>query len=751
MKLPRRITRNEIKHCFFEEQLKKNALPEWLIETYHYTSCIDYSISIILKNPKNYFTFDSIKEVVLKRHWIKDPSLLSNREWEYRTHITKIQPTDFDNPIYLSYNNDNAYSTLSLICILSMFSLYDYLLGGIRQGILFRSEVYNLQKYGIWVSGTGKGRNRELDKIISEIKNSAKHIPEDRRRIPKKSIDSEFLFDSNEILNMICWTGQDSRENIEQQKVKLSEKAFLLNVNPDNINIYTEDGSEITDRQVKISTLKCFFPSIIMMNELKVISYQKGDFNEWPTFSYSVPELSLRNKKQLEKKLCEVALKVKEKLQCETVSYNEILDYLKVHAPAFITFSREELKQWITEKKVEYSAWINERRKTNQYIAKKRLFNKLLRKYYGCSKSSNASDSFYSFKLDDEIVKTRIFTRSEWLNRPYKLGLNNRNFFLEERDLPEVSLPFTNFKYHLNTLMKSAVNIWPGDSYRLLDINHSGKEMKSVFSNVDFLEYKFTIGLLQNELTEALILSNYNLEIILGDKEKYLPLRELLLPNVASLNSFESRICIGGVAVLFAFATKERDDFTLWIQQRSENVCDGSGMRSVIPLGLHQCPISRTEEVCISRTVFREMLEELRKNPDADTSEKKLDPYWIEKADEAIKWLLDHPNSWLMECVTFMIDSIAGAYNYGVLWVIHDPEFWGKHSKTFETNWEVKSVEDIYSTDKEGIKKIIKEPDWNQDGLITFIECLKRLKHHYKDQVDLPNIEHITPKKTSSQ
>ncbi len=750
MKLPGKITRNEIKKCFFYEQLKKYALPEWLIEKHHYTSCIDYSISIILKNPKNYFTFDSIKEVVIKRHWKQDPDLLGNREWEYRSHIIKIQPTDFENPIYFSYKNDNASSTLSLICILSMFSLYDYLLGGIHQGLLFRSEVYNLQKYGIWVKGTGIGRNRELDKIISDVKISSKNTPEDKRRIPKKSSITDFLFNSNELLNMICWTGPDSRENIEQQIVKLSEKVFLLNVNPDNINVYTEDGSEITDRQMIISLLKCFFPSRIMMNESKVICYQKGNFNEWPTFKYSIPELSLKSKKQLEKQFCEEANIVKEKLHCETVSYNEILEYLKVHAPAFISFTREELEQWISVKKTENAAWINERNKANKQISEKGLINKLLREYYGCSQSSDINDLFYSFKVDDDVIRTRIFTRGEWLKRPYKLSLNNKIFHLEKRDLPEVSLPFTNFKSHLNTLVKSAVKIWPGNSYRLLSLDYSGSEIRNVFSNVDFLEYKFTIGLLQNEIFTALIQSNYNLELILKNKERYLPLRGLMLPDISSLDSFESRICIGGVAVLMAVATRERKDFTLWTQQRSDDVCDGSGMKSVIPLGLHQCPINSTKELCISTTVFRETLEELKNNPDADTSEKQFDPKWLEKADESLKWLHEHPKSWFMECVTFMIDSIAGAYNYGVLWVIHDPEFWERYSGTFKANWEVKSIDPIYSTDKNNITDILKEPDWNQDGLVTFIEGLKRLKYHYKDQVDIPNIEQITPIKTSS-
>ncbi len=750
MKLPRRITRNEIKHCFFEEQLKKNALPEWLIETYQYTSCIDYSISIILKNPKNYFTFDSIKEVVIKRHWKKDPDLLSNQEWEYKSHIARIQSTDFENPIHLSYKNENPSSTLSLICILSMFSLYDYLLGGIRQGILFRSEVYNLQKYGIWVKETRTGtlvaRNKDLDKIISDIKNFVKHIPEEKRRVRGKSIVTKFLFSPNEIFNMICWTGSDSKINYEKLKVKLSEKAFLLNSDPKKIKVFTEDGNRVRDRQTLISLLKCFFPPDIMLTESKIASYNKNILNSWPKFVFNDQELTLKTKKKLHEKFCEETFNVKEKLHIEKAGYNEILDYLKVHAPAFISFTREELDQWIKNKKVENSAWINERKKINQCIAEKGLFNKLLREYYGCSKSSDASDSFYSFKVDDEIIKTRIFTRSEWLNKPYKLGLSNRNFFLEKRDLPEVSLPFTKIKSITNVLLESAVKIWPEDSYRLLSVDYRGSNVRSVFSNVDFLEYKFTIGLLQNELTEALILSNYNLEFILRDKEKYLPLRELMLPNVSSLDSFESRICIGGVAVLFAVATKERDDFTIWIQQRSDDVCDGSGMISVIPLGLHQCPISRTEEVCISRTVFREALEEIRGNPEADISKNKLDPKWPEKVDDALKWLHEHPKSWFMECVTFMIDSIAGAYNYGVLWVVHDPEFWEKHSGTFKTNWEVHSVKEIHSTDKVKITEILKEPGWNQDGLITFIECLRRLKYHFKEQVDMPNIEHITPK-----
>src|SRR5205823_5597963 len=121
----------------------------------------------------------------------------------------------------------------------------------------------------------------------------------------------------------------------------------------------------------------------------------------------------------------------------------------------------------------------------------------------------------------------------------------------------------------------------------------SNNPVRMTFGLDRYLRYRFTIGLLYEELALALDSTAFKPDSILKDADYHLPIRKQLLPRNRTLLDFNSQVRVPGVHVTFAFArTPETngfgDDFGIMLQRRSAHVSMGQGSIAVVPSGTHQ-------------------------------------------------------------------------------------------------------------------------------------------------------------------
>ena len=88
--------------------------------------------------------------------------------------------------------------------------------------------------------------------------------------------------------------------------------------------------------------------------------------------------------------------------------------------------------------------------------------------------------------------------------------------------------------------------------FRLMSTPLSGSLLSFRFALSSFCEYRFTAGLLEDELNDSLAYHAGNIQAILDDSSNTLPVRAAILPEVSSLTQYSGRICGGGPGVVFA-------------------------------------------------------------------------------------------------------------------------------------------------------------------------------------------------------
>src|SRR5207237_460529 len=121
------------------------------------------------------------------------------------------------------------------------------------------------------------------------------------------------------------------------------------------------------------------------------------------------------------------------------------------------------------------------------------------------------------------------------------------------------------------------------------------------FAEVDFFLYRFSTGLLEEEIRDALTRYDGNIHLVIEEKEK-LELRQALIPTLEVLGDPQHRICCGGIGVVFALRTP--GEYLIPLQVRSGEVSDGRGSLAVIPKAFHQPLIGDPQEVNIYWTTL---------------------------------------------------------------------------------------------------------------------------------------------------
>jgi hypothetical protein len=374
-------------------------------------------------------------------------------------------------------------------------------------------------------------------------------------------------------------------------------------------------------------------------------------------------------------------------------------------------------------------------------ISKHRFITEVLVNYYNIKALESSSLNLYAFVVNGIHIYTSIASKNDWVGLSIRLDGDQETCELISDKLSNVQIPENNLAEFIAYIEETKPQIWNAPIYRLFGIELTPNRFKASFAMEKFYNYRFTFGLLREELTQALISAEYNIDKLLLNKIKYLPLREQLLPDGYSLVNFHNRMCAGGVVVLSAFA-RSQNDYAIPIQRRSGLVIDSQGMLSVIPTAIHQPMIEHYFELNPSFTAYREIGEELFniKELNRDSPHVKFDWFFNKKQ---MKWLRENRGAYTLKCSAFGIDLLSGNYEITILFAVHDDTFWNKYGDSLINNWETSNMRVLSSNNSEELAKYILEPEWSGEGLLSFIEGLRLLKTLDKKRVNLPSIERM--------
>lgn len=347
------------------------------------------------------------------------------------------------------------------------------------------------------------------------------------------------------------------------------------------------------------------------------------------------------------------------------------------------------------------------------------LLAKTLLDYYGVTLSLQRAKGLapYSFNIDGATpIVTNIVTKPDWTHLSVKLDSSSEHCRLAT---PELIIPPLPYEYALDHAARllvsaSAAKLTNQPIYRLDYLHIEANQLTAHFAVDSFFRYRFTIGLLHDEIRTTLLEQGSRM---------HLPLRQRLLPDRGALTDFSGRMCAGGASCLLAMARPEPfNDYEILIQLRSPLNVDGQGLISVIPQAFHQPTTpDAADQVGLASTVFREIYEELFCGKEVQEQTRRIHPDWYFKESPPFHWLHDHSEAYTSECLSFGVNLVSGDYEFAVLVAIHDPAFYDQFSAKMEPNWEPGRVSRYYSkrsVDYEGLEK---RPGRTIDDLLDLI------------------------------
>ncbi len=292
----------------------------------------------------------------------------------------------------------------------------------------------------------------------------------------------------------------------------------------------------------------------------------------------------------------------------------------------------------------------------------------------------------------------------------------------------------------MDSIERRGLKVWNDPVYSLAEVSFPDNGLRAHFYLDHFYSFRFGIGALEDEVVDALVDADLNVESV---GSSILPLRLRYLPTAHSVWDLRSRLCVGGLGVVLALA--HGGEFIIPLQKRARNVSDGQNMLSVLPKALHQPMIDPVSEIALSRTMYREIYEELLGGEEAEKTKRRNRFDWYERADPALEWFGDHKGAYQLECVCFGINLTKGGFEYGILLAIPDEKYWSDFGHKLVTSWEVldERVPLLRTRQAEEVAAMLTKPEWTGESLFTLTHGLKRLKALYPERVMLPELDII--------
>ena len=372
-----------------------------------------------------------------------------------------------------------------------------------------------------------------------------------------------------------------------------------------------------------------------------------------------------------------------------------------------------------------------------------RLKYELLKLYYPDKTLREQGLCRFSFVVNGRTVSTNIATKADWLNLGIPIDERDENRFSLQSPIfkgPTVSPSEENALRHYLTTREITFHNKP--IYCLQSFTPTRKQIAE-FSLHKYLDYKIKIGFLEAELTQALQDSENKPSDAFRMRRRRMTLRNELLPDSGAVAGFR-RLCAGGTNVLLALRRPGEDGFVCFVKRRSGRVSTGAHLLSLLPSGMHQ-PTNAANapfETSIAASVYRETYEELLGGEDVEAEDPHIAPLWF-MSRPPLKWITEHRDRVKTEIVSFGLNLVDGTYEFGVLFVINDEEYW----RLFQADMRptLKEFDDsetpYFSTlDTGRLAALMRNSEFADTSLIALIEGLLRLNSIYSERVRLPNL-----------
>jgi hypothetical protein len=366
-------------------------------------------------------------------------------------------------------------------------------------------------------------------------------------------------------------------------------------------------------------------------------------------------------------------------------------------------------------------------------IRREGVHRRLIRDFYN-STNHNSHFRQYTIMVSNQRYSSTIFTT------PQRVRLSIPLKSLETKYISSASEPKYN-KRLTKIIKKRAANVrkkfellgvqpWDQDIFRLVSDPFWGESPRLSFSVDRYLNYQFTVGLLDHELFDCLISNKNDIPAILRARAVNLPIRNELLPTKISFKDVSERLSTGGVACTVAMARGAPDnDYCIPLQERSESVAEGRGVFTGSIQAWHQPNVrDYKNEVNLYWTVLRELFEEVYQGKEIIKETSHLRHDWYLKECPGVAYIHEQPENVTFEFLGIGINALLGTYDCAILLAIHDTSYWDAYSHLIRPNWEAKRGFFLSTKDVMPSLNNIFNSGWYDQGMFGLSQGLLRLR-----------------------
>jgi hypothetical protein len=358
----------------------------------------------------------------------------------------------------------------------------------------------------------------------------------------------------------------------------------------------------------------------------------------------------------------------------------------------------------------------------------------------------------YEYQAEGYRKLTTVFTTKALLDMEIDLSDEDsgivirtpRKTSLPSSDLdPEMLRLFKDYgKLKLEQQIQRGTTLFSNPTFVVENISFEKRLSEIGFGLVDFLKYRFTSGLLGDELTESLVRSKGNIDAIVNEPLTFLPIRSRLMSTRSALDNFSSRYCAAGVNAFVAIRRgKPYDDFGIPVHLRSQKVATGSNKWSLTPQAYHQQLMNSKREAYLQLTVFRELFEEGFGGDSVEREHNNLDPQWYMHQHPGMRWFREFAGAYDLKLQNLTINSYAGNVDFGCSLIIPVEAYWQEFGSLLEKNWEASKMEVVSSLDHERWVDLLTESDWISESVPTLVSGLNYLSRRFPKRTRLPTVE----------
>jgi DNA-binding winged helix-turn-helix (wHTH) protein len=363
----------------------------------------------------------------------------------------------------------------------------------------------------------------------------------------------------------------------------------------------------------------------------------------------------------------------------------------------------------------------------------------LLINYYRSERTSRQDHGLklYCIEVDGERRETSVLTTPARFGM--RLPLDAVSCALADSPGPYLSRSSPELRGYADfvkeRLVRAGAELHDKPIYRLSNVTLEGP-FRAEFSRDTFFNYRFTSGLLNDELWAALSTKKSVVDLTTA-----LPLRDLLLPDLRALVDFKSRCTCGGAGTVFAMARAKEKDFVIPLQIRSSLVADHRKMRAVLPSGFHQPVVGHTCEVEIQWSVYHEVYEEVfqfKEDPN-----QRCHDYYMSGPERCagVAYFREYPKNCHQELTGLCLNAAHGNFEFAPLLVVQDESYYDTLVPAEFLHWEYEKWLPLSTINPVDIKEKLLDPTLCSESVFQLTEGLLSLAKLDRDRVRLPDLK----------